>query len=326
MTITRRRFVLGASTIAVVGQPAISAYAQPLKTVTVGNTAPSAYSWPLLVASNKGFYTDEGLKVETVYSGSPAASTQQLIGGSVDIAIVSYETGIRAIAGGAQLSFVGGMMLGYPYIVMASPDIKTAADLKGKRVVLTTPRSVLNIFWRKWLRDSGVDPATIEYVYDPSTPNRFAALRSGTVKAAVLGQPFTWRAEEFGAKPLFDLGEATKGYGFEGIAARRDWLAKDPDTMRAYLRATSKAIKFLYKPSNRTESIDILVRDAKVEQALADKSYNHYFASNKPFDEKLDIPDQKFQLLLTTLQELGDVTGLSTDVAHYVSRAYLPQS
>src|SRR5262249_62361798 len=84
-------------------------------------------------------------------------------------------------------------------------------------------KDLLTIVWNRWVREQGMQPADIDQVYDGATPNRFAALTGGRVQAALLGQPFDFRASDQGFKTLLDIGAYGKDYGFLTLMARPKW-------------------------------------------------------------------------------------------------------
>src|SRR6185369_3684762 len=157
-----------------------------------------------------------------------------------------------------------------------APDITTAAGMKGKRVILPFPKDLLTIVWNRWLTEKGMRPEDVEQVYAGATPNRLAALSSGTVQAALLTQPFDFRAEAQGFRKLLDIGAFGKEYGFLTVLARPQWLRDNPDTARGYLRALAAAVDWLYEPSHRDEAIEILARETKLDPSIATQTYDYY--------------------------------------------------
>lgn len=321
MRTTRREFVAGAAASLGVCAPAIA----QSRSIRLGDTAPLPMAWPLYIAEKKGYFRDERLNVDLIYTNSNPAVAQQVVGGNFDLGVTTYETGVRAIVGEAPLRLVGSMMRAFPYMVMASPEIKGAADMRGKTVMLTLAKSILTVFWNRWLAENKINPADVDQVYDPATPNRFAALKSKSVKAAVLSQPFDWIAAEDGFTRILDLGARVRDYGFTAFVARSDWLAKNPDTMKAFLRAVSRGVPFLYAPANREECADILMGPTKLEKANALRTWDYYTKELRPFDSSLDLPDRQIELLIGTLIEMGDFkAGEDYRPSRFVNAAFLP--
>src|SRR4029077_8825905 len=178
--------------------PLAGAEAQALKKVGDGQVSKTAPNWSNFIAADKGFFRREGIELETVYVGNVANTVQQLVAGSFDVASSTFDTAVRAIANGGNAVMIGGVVTKYPYSIMAVSNVATAADMKGKKIILPFPKDLLTIVWNRWLTEKGVKPEDVEQTYTGATPNRLAALVSGAVHAALLTQPFDFRAEAQG--------------------------------------------------------------------------------------------------------------------------------
>ena len=309
---------------ALIAAPPAGARAQTLKKVSDGQVSKTAPNWPNFIAADKGFFRREGIELETTYVGNVANTVQQLVAGSFDVASSTFDTAVRAIGNGGDAIMIGGVVNKYPYSIMSVADVKTAADMKGKKVILPFPKDLLTIVWNRWLKEQGIPPADVEQVYTGATPNRLAALVSGAVQAALLTQPFDFRAEAQGYKKLVDLGGFGKEYGFLTVLARPQWLRDHPETARGYLRALSDGVDWLYDPANRDEAIAILARETKLEPAIATQTYEYYVKDLQPFSRKLAIPDQIVSGTVKTLIELGDIKP-DAERTRFADRGYLPR-
>ncbi|MPZ55887.1 MAG: PhnD/SsuA/transferrin family substrate-binding protein [Rhizobiales bacterium] len=282
--------------------------AQALKKVRVGSVGASAVNWPVFVAQQKDFFKAEGVEVEITYVGNVANTVQQLVAGAFDIGNSTFDSAIRAIAKGGSAVMIGGMTTKYPYSIMVAPSVQKVGDLKGKRIVLPFPKDLLTIVWNRWVREQGMQPADIDQLYDGATPNRFNALAAGTVQAALLTQPFDFRAAASGYKRLLDIGAYGREYGFLTILGNPKWLQTDPAAARAYLRAIAKATDWLYDQGNRAEAITLLTKYTKVNEAVAGQTYDYYIRDLHPFSRKAALPMDIVQHTLKTLVEIGDIS------------------
>jgi len=308
----------------VIAAAVTGAEAQALKKISDGQVSRTAPNWPNFIAAEKGFFKREGVELETSYVGNVANTVQQLVAGSFDVASSTFDTAVRAIGNGGNAVMIGGLVTKYPYSIMAVADVKSAADMKGKKIILPFPKDLLTIVWNRWLIEKGMRPEDVEQVYTGATPNRLAALSSGAVQAALLTQPFDFRAESQGFRKLLDIGAYGKEYGFLTVLARPQWLRDNPDTARGYLRALAAAVDWLYDPANRNEAIEILARETKLEAAIATQTYDYYVGQLQPFSRKLAIPDEIIRGTVKTLIELGDIKPEAAS-AKYVDVSYLPR-
>ena len=321
---TPTRFAAAMLLCGMMAAPLADAEAQALKKISDGQVSRTAPNWPSFIAAEKGFFRREGVELETTYVGNVANTVQQLVAGSFDVASSTFDTAIRAIGNGGNAVMIGGIVTKYPYSIMTTSDVKSAADMKGKRVILPFPKDLLTIVWNRWLIEKGMRPDDVEQMYAGATPNRLAALVSGAVQGALLTQPFDFRAEAQGYRKLLDIGAFGKEYGFLTVLARPQWLRDNPDTARGFLRALAAGVDWLYDPANRDEAIAILARETKLEPAIAAQTYDYYIGELQPFSRKLAVPGQIIEGTVKTLIELGDIKAEAA-TAKYVDLSYLPR-
>lgn len=302
-TVARRR-LLGSALLALPWLACPGRAAEPRKLV-FGDTSPVASSWPNMIAASDGLFAKSGLAVETVYTGNNVYVVQQLIGGSLDIGATTFDSALRGMASGAPVVIIGSQMLRYPYSIVAAPGIADLKGLAGKSIILPFATSPLTTLLDTTLRDKGVDPAKLDKVYDGSTPNRMKALLAHTVAAAALTQPFDMIALGQGYQRIFDYSSVTGAMGFTTYVARRDWLTKNGDTARAFLRAVGDAVKVFYDPGQRQGVIDILVHEAKIDPPVASQVYDYYANELKPFSPALAVPEQTITQGVAALGSAG---------------------
>lgn len=293
-----------------------------MQKITLGDVAPVAAAWPAMVADDFGYFKDEGLDVSTVYTGNNAMVAQQVVGGSLDLGVTTVETAIRAIEGGATMQIVASEMLKYPYSMMAPAQIQKAEDIKGKRVILALPKSAPTVFWNRWLAEHGMKPADAEQVYDGSTPNRFAALQSGTVQAALLTQPFDQVAREKGYHVLVDIGQYAKEFGFTIVVASKKTIEQRPDAIRHFVKAMARGIATIYDPSQKAKVIAALTKRAKIDPKSAEQTYDYYTKDLHPFVSGAKVPPAYVQSVISLLVDVGDFKPADRPVSRYLNTSF----
>ncbi|MPZ57245.1 MAG: PhnD/SsuA/transferrin family substrate-binding protein [Rhizobiales bacterium] len=293
--------------------------------IRFGTTSASAVSWPEFIAQDKRYYAAENLNVEVTYTGNNTTVVQQLIGGSFDLGQTTFETTIRAIENRAPIVMIGSTMIKYSYSIMAQKDIKSIKDMKDKRIILALPKSALTVYWNRAVEQAGMKVSDIDRVYDGSTPNRYAALVSGTVQAAGLTQPIDLLAMDKGYNRIVDITAVAKNFGFTSLVASRNWLKQNGDTARAFLRATKKATEYFYDKKNRAEVIAILVKHTKIAPDAAAKTYDYFVNELQPYQRDLDPTDDYVRTVVQLLVDIGDYKIPNIDPKKYADRGYLPK-
>ncbi len=316
--------ILAAAGLAILSATAV-ARAADTTPLEIGDVSPTAPDWPSYVAEDQGFYKKTGIDAEVTYVGNVANTVQQLIGGSFGVAISTFDTAIRAIAKGGDAVMIGSLVFKYPYSIMADADIKTAADMKGKRIVLPFPKDLLTFVWNQWARSNGVEPQSIDQIYDGATPNRYAALVAHQAQAALLTQPFDFRAAAGGYHKLLDIGAYGKNYGFLVILAKPSWLTNHGKEARGFLQALSDGVDWLYDEKNCDAAIKILAAHTKLAPEYAAQTYDYYIKELRPFSRNLAIPSGVVDSTVKVLVEIGDIKPAEVETAKIVDTSYLPK-
>lgn len=301
-----------------------AAAAQQQKPIVVSINAMIGLYWPNFVADKYGFVAKENVRYESVVVGDAAQQLQQLIGGSIDVAYTNCDLALKAVDKGGQVTIVGEVMRTYPFVIMSAANVKSAQDLKGKKVIMPFKTSLLTVFLDRWLKEGGVNPSEVDQVFDGATPNRYAALRNGIVSAAVVSQPFDFRARSEGFNPLLSYARYLGDYAFTCAIVRKDWAKQNAAILRPYLRGMANAVSWLYDPANRAAAIDLLTTVSKQPQPLVEETYNYYFGELQPFSRGLAIERPGVQKLLDVLKETNAVRG-HWKIDDFIDTSYLPR-
>ena len=135
-----RRATLGlAATIVLMAAPA-----QAAEKLRVGKAVPEAFSFvPIDIGMRKGIFAKHGLELESIAFAGDARMQQAAAADSIDILLGSGPA-MAFIAKGAPIKAVAAMA-GPPLLlaIVVRPDgPKTAADLKGKKISVSTAGSL----------------------------------------------------------------------------------------------------------------------------------------------------------------------------------------
>jgi ABC-type nitrate/sulfonate/bicarbonate transport system substrate-binding protein len=146
----------------------------------------------------------------------------QIVGGSLDVGVSNFDAIIRTIQAGAPIVMSGASMVKIPFALVSKPDVKSAADLKGKTVCVSTNLKGPDVVYlKRWLQDNGVSPNDVQLVYVGAAPDRLAALVNGTVAASSLTQPFDFRAIDMGFRRLADSASLLEIMGFSAFSVEK---------------------------------------------------------------------------------------------------------
>src|SRR5688500_2924490 len=215
---------------------AVSARAQDK--IRVGLSSISATSGSIWVAEEKGLFKKHGIDAEVIIIGGGAARVvSSLIAGEIQFSVGGGDAVIRAALRGADGVLVASPMKTGLQRLMVRPDIKTPADLKGKKIAVTRFGSsshwVMQLFLRKW----GMRPEDIQMLQLGSSPAMFASLEKGGVDGAAFTLPTFFVAEDRGYRILADPSDMEIFYLQNSVDSTRGYLRKQRDSSTRFIRA-----------------------------------------------------------------------------------------
>jgi ABC-type nitrate/sulfonate/bicarbonate transport system substrate-binding protein len=281
--------------------------AEKLTVGTVGQA--SANLWPELIATQKGFFTDEGLDVDVVYVQSSAALVQQLAAGSLGVAIsAGLADPARAAAMGAAIAVVRIDVEAPPYDLVAKPSIASMKDLKGKLISLGGAKDITRIYVERMLAANGVKPGEFDMVFAGATVARASALIAGAVDAAILLPPFDFQAEAKGFKSLGLTVDYIKDLPFSGTAVNVAWANANKPVLEKVLRAQNRSIAWFGDDNNRAEALQILKNASGLSEDNVEKAYA-FFHGGPYFETTGKVSRAKLDNLAKAMESLGDLPG-----------------
>jgi ABC-type nitrate/sulfonate/bicarbonate transport system substrate-binding protein len=261
------------------GASAACAQATVLRYGQAPSAARSIYSLPVAVAEREGLFRREGLDFRVVIPipGGSDKMIAALHDDTVDVTHVATPFLVRAVLAGSDAVAIAAEFNNPIYSLVARPEIKRIADLKGKLVGLADPAGSITLSMRKLLALHGVGVGDIRVKTIEGTPARLNCLRRGECAAVPLGQPQDLLAQSEGYRLLGLSNEAVPEFLYTVTAARRSWAAANQDAVVRYVRALAAAFRFIRDPARRDAVVKTIVETTGVPAAVAERTLALYF-------------------------------------------------
>ncbi len=254
----------------------------------------------LYVAWDKGFFEQEGLKVEGQAAQGGAVSQTLVESGSVDLGFTAVVPLSLAHVKGFDFVFVAPAayfdstnLKADGMVVKKDSPFKSFKDLAGKKIAVNGLNNVDHLAVLAYAGVYGVDPKTLQFVEVPF-PSMAAALREGAVDAAHLGEPFITASETEGTTRLLHAGfyppEVVPRAMVGGWFAKRSSLSKNKEKLTRFLKAINKATDFINK--NPGEMPAIVAKYTKLTPELVSKLTSPRFYTTvykKDFQVQIDL-------------------------------------
>src|SRR5204862_3769493 len=176
---------------------------------------------------------------------------------------------------------IGGVVNIFPFTILAKPEIKNAADLRGKKIAISRFGSSSDVAVRTAIERYDLKPEKdVVILQVGGQSERFAALRSGVVDAAIVSPPFNLVGRRLGFRELIDVSETGVAYAHQQIVARKDFIEGQPELAMRVMRATIEGLGYWKDPAKRdavTQNVaKFLKLDAQKEKDQLDETFRYY--------------------------------------------------
>jgi ABC-type nitrate/sulfonate/bicarbonate transport system substrate-binding protein len=222
------------------------------------------------VAKFQGYFKDEGLDVEVLQMNANV-SVAALAAGNVDYNLI-LQSVVTANLRGLPLKIAGILIERPNHVVVTHPSIEKFADLKNKKIAISSFGSLVDILARLTAAHFQLDPRTdVDFVAAGSSSARVAQLQAGVVQAAFVTPPGNLRAEASGFKTLLRVRDLFP-FPVNGIGVTEQKLKNSRDEVKKIVRALLRANRYIV--SNPKGAIRILSEWGRTKPEVAEEAYN----------------------------------------------------
>jgi len=231
---------------------------------------------PLWVTKEGGFFAENALEIGDLENVASAQGVPALISGKIQVAQVGGSEVMSANAEGADLVVVAQLAGVYPFVLEVAAPIKTVADLKGKKVGVSSVGSSSDIATRAALKKMGLDPdKDVTIVAVGSAAQRTAAMLGGAIDAGVAQPPDSLALEEKGFHVLYDLASQKLPSANTSVVVTRQFLNANKAVVQRYVDSLVLGIKKM--KADRAFSVEVLKKYFKsTDEKAMGATYDFY--------------------------------------------------
>src|ERR1051325_7725016 len=231
--------------------------------IRMGLSSVSALHSAAWVAADKGFFRKQGLDAEIiVVGGAGTTGASALLAHDIKLVSAAGDAIINANLRGGDTAMIDSVINEGMQRLVVRPEIKTPAELKGKRIAVTRVGAVSHTVLLMILRRWGMTEKDVQVVQLNSSPYMVASLEKGGVEGAVLTSPSIFVAEDKGFRTLVDLGDLDIYYLQTMMATTRANIKNNRDRVVRFLRAYVEGIA--YVKQNRKETVEIVKKKLRI--------------------------------------------------------------
>ncbi len=227
-----------------------------LTTLKINEVTHSIFYAPMYLADSMGFFEEEGIEIELTNGGGADKVMAAVLSGDADIGFCGPEAALYVLAGGStDVPTVFGQLTKRDGSFLVSrtdePDFEWS-DLEGKEILAGRKGGVPAMTFEYILNQNGLyDGVNVDLNFDVAFDLMTAAFEGGTADYCTMFEPVASEYEAAGkGYVVASVGEASGEVPYTCYMAMSSWLEDNEDTARAFLKAMTKAIKYVNEHSS----------------------------------------------------------------------------
>jgi NitT/TauT family transport system substrate-binding protein len=263
-----RRLTFVLLTLLLLTPAVLPAQPKPVRPYTlILDFVPTGEYVPHYTALEKGWYKDEGLDVKIVRGQGSADTVKRIAAGQGEVGISDISALIAARANtDVKVKAIALWYRRPPHGIFVRTDspIKNPKELEGKKLAIS-PGNSHQILWPMFEKLSGLKPSSVTWVTMDA-----ASMPPALIRGAADAVPFfvvhEARIRKIAKQQNVDLRLLTAwaDLGLDlsstSLVAREDTIAKDPDGLKAFLRATLKGAHYAFRDKHFDEGVGYVVK------------------------------------------------------------------
>ena len=250
-------------------------------------TAIHAVLW---AAYEEKLFRKYGLDVEYLALNSGRLGMQMLLSDDVQ---VLFSTGVTVVTTNLQkadLAIIAGGLNFFPTKLIARPEIKKPADLKGKVLAVGGFGAANHMALLVALEKIGVNPKEVTIIQVAGGAAQLTALAKGAIHGLMFNEPqATIAIKRFGMQSLVDLMESKTPFPQNCFIVKRSYLEANRDKVGNFMKAVVESIYLLKK--DRALALRLIKKYIRVSDEEAAIGYDYYLAHHS--EGILDLPDRR---------------------------------
>ena len=265
--------------------------------------ATSIGNLPINFGIKKGFFAEQGLDVKVVTVAGGVEAVTAAAAGEAELGGMGSPIVVGATAGVPIKIIASPPAAGQHFILVARPQYKTLADLKGKPVSPGGPGQGTIQAFNVIARAKGLKPSDFLYVNAGTTGNALAALQAGKVEAIITSETTGVKAELEGFGKVMERAVDYFGhYQHTFIFATQKFIDAKPEAIRGFLAAFRKTVEYI--KTHQEEALQFGIKELQQEEV----PYRTVYAREIPtWDTSGRVDYEGTDNAIRILKDLGEI-------------------
>jgi NitT/TauT family transport system substrate-binding protein len=246
------------------------ANAQNKLIVAMPTTPPNIVHMAVHLANDLGLFKKYGLEIKVIELAGGVYTFRATVSGSADVASASGPFSIVGKAKGAPTKMILANTPKLEASMVVNKDIKTMADLKGKRIGIQEPGGFADVLARGVLRAAKIDPKDVHFV--SIATEDVPALVAGQVDTAMLHveQEIIAQQKIPTLHAIARMWEIQPNNLYATMAVTEKLIKEKHDAVKAFVKGHIEAARLIY--TDRAKVLPVIVKYTKLPSDVAGKA------------------------------------------------------
>lgn len=275
-----------------------------IKTIKVAQFGDVFIYSPLYLADVKGFFEEEGLKIELINTGGDDKTYAAVISGAAVFGVADPVFAAIAQEKGIEGRVIGSIVNGVPFWAITKKNIATITEssmLESYSVATFSAPSTAYTVQKKMFQDAGLKPNIKQGAFGGLIP----MIDAGQADIALELEPNVSMAIANGAKSVYSFVDIYPEFAFTGITTSLKTIENDPELVQHFINAITKAEQFAHQyPDSAAYYMCKLYPD--IDSKIIYNAINRMVESNV-LPQNAIISNEAWKAAVELRIELGDL-------------------
>jgi NitT/TauT family transport system substrate-binding protein len=272
--------------------------------VGMPTTPPNVVHMPVLVANDLGLFKKYGVTVKTVALEDGVKVFRAMLAGNLDIAQSPATVTSIAISKGSKVKAILGTLYKFEASMVVRGDIKTMADLKGRRIGIQQPGGFADVLSKSVLRAAKIDPKDVNFVTIASED--VPALVANQVDTAILHveQEMLAREKVPSLHAIARMWELQPKQMYTYYAVKDETIQSKHAALQGFVDAVIEATRILY--SDKARVMPIIVKHTGYPEKIVSDTYD-FMVKNCLWDANTGLSPERVNFTAELMTKVGNI-------------------
>ncbi|MBQ8685075.1 MAG: ABC transporter substrate-binding protein [Clostridia bacterium] len=284
-----------------------------IKTLQINEVTHSVFYAPLYLADSLGYFAEENIKIELTNGGGADNVMSAVLSGDADIGFCGPEAALYVLIGGSSdVPTVIGQLTKRDgsFLVSRTPQPNFQwTDLRGKEILAGRKGGVPAMTFEYVLNQNDLKDGTdLTLNYDVAFNLMVSAFEAGTADYCTMFDPTAYEYEAAGkGYVVASVGEASGEVPYTCFIAKNSWIEDNEDTAEGFLRAVTKAVKYINETDEQTVAPYLTAYFEGTSEASLAASVKRYREIDA-WRTELTMTEDSFDRLQDIIENAGELT------------------